>query len=129
MPRPPVLALLLFGLMRLSHAGDVIAHPDVRMDFAEIRDVYLGEKQLAGDVKLLPSDNLAAQDRFLAAIVQTTDRNYRARWTRKAFRDGLRAPTVKGSDAEVMSFVRATPGAVGYLVGKAGPGVAVLGDF
>jgi hypothetical protein len=124
-----ILALLLFGMGQAAHAGEVIVHAGLRLDFADVRDVYLGEKQLAGDIKLMPSDNLAAQDDFLAAILQTTERNYQARWRRKAFRDGLRAPTLKGSDAEVMIYVRSTPGAIGYLAGKAGPGVTVVGAF
>jgi hypothetical protein len=124
-----ILALLLFGMGHPARAGEVIVHAGLRLDFSDVRDVYLGEKQLAGDIKLLPSDNLAAQDDFLAAILQTTERNYQARWRRKAFRDGLRAPTLKGSDAEVMGYVRSTPGAIGYLAGKAGPGVIVVGSF
>lgn len=124
-----ILALLLIAAGPPARAGDVIVHAGLRLDFVDVRDVYLGEKQLAGDVKLMPTDNLAAQENFLAAMLQTTERNYQARWRRKAFRDGLRAPTLKGSDAEVMGFVRATPGAIGYLAGKAGPGVTVVGSF
>jgi hypothetical protein len=129
MHRLCILALLLFGIGQAARAGEVIVHVGLRLDFADVRDVYLGEKQLAGDVKLMPTDNLAAQDNFLAAVLQTTERNYQARWRRKAFRDGLRSPAVKGSDAEVMNFVRTTPGAIGYLAGRAGAGVTVVGSF
>lgn len=122
-----VLALLLLcGAVR---AGEVIAHPSVRLDTADVRDVYLGERQLSGDLRLVPVDNLVAQEEFLAAILQTNLRSYQARWTRKTFREGVRAPLVKGSDAEVSSFVRATPGAIGYVSGSAGSGVVVLARF
>lgn len=122
-----VLALLLLcGAVR---AGEVIAHPSVRLDTADVRDVYLGERQLSGDLRLVPVDNLVAQEEFLAAILQTNLRSYQARWTRKTFREGVRAPLVKGSDAEVSSFVRATPGAIGYVSGSAGSGVIVLARF
>jgi hypothetical protein len=122
-----VLALLLLcGAVR---AGEVIAHPSVRLDTADVRDVYLGERQLSGDLRLVPVDNLVAQEEFLAAILQTNLRSYQARWTRKTFREGVRAPLVKGSDAEVSSFVRATPGAIGYVSGSAGAGVIVLARF
>lgn len=110
-------------------AGEVIAHPSVRIDPADVRDVYLGERQLAGDLRLMPTDNLAAHEHFLAAILQTTVRSYEARWKRKTFREGLPPPPMKGSDAEVMSYVRSTPGAIGYLAGTAGPGVIVLDRF
>jgi hypothetical protein len=112
-----------------ARAGDVIAHPSVKLDPADIRDVYLGERQLSGDVRLVPVDNIAAQEDFLAAILQTNLRSYEARWRRKVFREGIRPPQVRGSDAEVMSFVRSTPGAIGYLMGSAGPGVTLLRRF
>lgn len=129
MHAPWALLVVLCTACQAALAGDVIVHPGMRLEIVDVRDVYLGEKQLAGDIRLMPVDNLAAQDDFLAAVLQTTERNYQARWRRKAFRDGLRAPAVKGSDAEVMGFVRSTPGAIGYLAGKAGPGVVVLGSF
>lgn len=118
--------LVLTGAVR---AGEVIAHPSVRLDTADVRDVYLGERQLSGDLRLVPVDNLGAQEEFLAAILQTNLRSYQARWTRKTFREGVRAPLVKGSDAEVSSYVRATPGAIGYISGSAGAGVIVLARF
>lgn len=118
--------LALCGAVR---AGEVIAHPSVQLDTADVRDVYLGERQLSGDLRLVPVDNLIAQEEFLAAILQTNLRSYQARWTRKTFREGVRAPLVKGSDAEVSSFVRATPGAIGYVSGSAGAGVIVLARF
>lgn len=92
-----------------------------------MRGVCLGEKQLCGELRLVPVDKVAAQQSFLAAFLQTNLRSYQARWTRKVFREGIRPPLVKGSDAEVMSFVRSTPGAIGYLMGEAGTGVTVPG--
>ena len=74
-------------------------------------------------------DNASAQEEFLAAVLQTNQRHYQARWVRKTFREGLRAPTVKDNDAEVRSFVRLTPGAIGYVSGSAGDGVVVLDHY
>lgn len=122
------LALCLLGQPG-AHAGEVIVHPSVELAVGDVRNIYLGEKQLAGGLRLLPVDNSACQDAFLAAVLQTNARNYTARWRRKNFREGLLPPAVRGSDAEVMSFVRSTPGAVGYLAGRAGPGVVVLDRF
>lgn len=120
------MAPLLCGAAR---AGDVIAHPSVTLSANDIRDVYLGEKLLYGNLRLVATDNATAQEEFLAAILQTTRRNYEARWTRKTFREGLRAPVVKDSDAEVMNYVRSTPGAIGYVGGVAGGGVNVLVSY
>lgn len=129
MPRLGLTLLLLLALaLPMARAGEVIAHPSVVLDADEIRDVYLGEKQFAGAIKLVVVDNRALQTEFLGKVLQTDERKYAARWTRKSFREGLAAPTLKGSDAEVIAFVRATPGALGYVSTSAG-GVKVLERF
>ena len=66
------------------------------------------------------------------SVLQTDERKYSARWIRKTFREGLAAPALKGSDAEVISFVRSTPGAIGYVtaIGEANAAaVKVLEKF
>lgn len=120
--------LLAVSVAQSAGAGEVIAHPSVSLNADEIRDVFLGEKQFAGRVKLVPVDNSSVQAEFLSKVLQSDERKYAARWTRKSFREGLGAPSVKGSDAEVAAFVRATPGAIGYVRGTAS-GVQVLEKF
>ncbi|MGZ5130155.1 MAG: hypothetical protein ACXWIG_14200 [Caldimonas sp.] len=122
------LFLLLLTLASVVRAGEVIANDSVTLNPDEIRDVFLGEKQLAGGVRLIPVDNSAAQAEFLSKILQTDNQKYYARWTKKSFREGLTAPSLKGSDAEVIAFVKATPGAIGY-VRQAVAGVKVLQRF
>jgi hypothetical protein len=112
-----------------ARAGEVIAHPSVKLGASDIRDVYLGEKQFESSLRLIPVDNAAAQEEFLSAILQTNQRQYQARWVRKTFREGLPAPPVKDNDAAVRSFVRSTPGAVGYVSGSGGAGVVVLDRY
>lgn len=123
-------AALLVTLMAQgsARAGEVIAHPTVSLSADEIRDVFLGEKQFAGNLKLVPVDNTAIQPEFLSAVLQTDAQKYSARWMKKTFREGLAPPARKGSDAEVVEFVRSTPGAVGYVSRPSG-GVKVLEKF
>ena len=123
--RLPIVLGLLLALTGAAQAGEVIAHSGVKLDPDNIRDVFLGERQLAGGVRLIPVDNAAVQTEFLAKVLQTDEQKYYARWTRKSFREGLAAPALKGSDAEVIAFVKATPGAIGY-VRNASAGVNVL---
>ena len=61
-------------------------------------------------------------------VLQTDVAKDSARWTKKAFREGLVAPAVKGSDAPVTAFVKATPGAVGRVAGPSS-GVKVLQTY
>jgi hypothetical protein len=93
-----------------------------------VRDVFLGEKQLVGSTKLIPVDNGAAQAEFLDKVIQMGASKYTLVWTKKSFREGMTAPPVKGGDAEVIAFVKSTPGAVGYVKGEAS-GVKVLQKF
>jgi hypothetical protein len=102
----------------------VITHPGVSISADDVRDVFLGEKQIAGNVKLVPIDNAAMQSTFLARVIKLDPAKYATAWTKKSFRDGLNPPAVKSSDAEVTDFVKRTPGAVGY-VGAAFDGAGV----
>lgn len=127
------LALLGLGLMAVAaavpaSAGDVyvIAHPSVALSASELRDMYLGEKQFAGSLKLVPVDNSIAQGDFLAKAIKMEASKYASLWTKKGFRGGLAAPATKSGDAEVISYVKATPGAVGYVSLPPGPGVVQL---
>ena len=114
--------LLGWGLLGIiaavpAIAGDVyvIAHPSVTLTGAELKDAYLGEKQFIGSVKLVPVDNAAVQSDFLAKTLNMDAGKYASLWIKKGFRGGLASPPVKSGDAEVINFVKATPGAVGYV--------------
>ena len=98
-------------------AGDVyvVAQPSLTLSAEEVRDAYLGDKQMAGGTRIVPLDNAAQQKDFLDRVLKLDAGKYNAIWVKKGFRDGLNAPAVKGSDAEVIATVRANPGAIGYV--------------
>ena len=123
-----VAALIVLLALGRAEAGEVIAHESVTLTADEVRDVFLGEKQFSANLRLIPVDNDIVQTEFLAKVLQTDRQKYIARWRKKTFREGLPAPLSKGSDAAVIAFVRATPGAVGYIKGKA-HGVKLLEKF
>jgi ABC-type phosphate transport system substrate-binding protein len=104
----------------------VITNPAVSLSPDDVRDVFLGEKQIAGGITLVPIDNASAQAAFLSQVIKLDPIKYAATWTKKAFRDGLNPPAVKGSDAEVIEFVKRTPGGVGYIMASAPGGVSVV---
>jgi hypothetical protein len=103
----------------------VVAHPSAAIAADDVREIYLGEKQFQGSVKLVPVDNAALREQFLARVMKMDGARYGAVWTKKAFRDGLSAPAVKSGDVEVIEFVRRTPGAVGY-VGSPPPDLRIV---
>lgn len=106
----------------------VISHPAVDLSVDDIRDVFVGEKQIAGGTKLVPMDNASLQKDFLEKVVKIDASKYSAVWTKKGFRDGLNPPQVKSGDTEVISAVKATPGAVSY-VSSAPQGVKVIRKY
>ncbi|MFC5496360.1 hypothetical protein ACFPOE_02355 [Caenimonas terrae] len=93
----------------------VIANPSLALTADDIRDIYIGDKQIADGVKLVPLDNSAQQKDFLEKVLKLDGAKYNGIWIKKGFRDGLNAPAVKSSDAEVIATVKSTPGAVGYV--------------
>ena len=129
-PRLGFLALVFsLCVLSASAAADgvvVITHPAVTLSADDVRDVFLGEKQIAGGVKLVPVDNAATQAAFLAQVIKLDAAKYATSWTKKSFRDGLNPPAVKATDAEVTDFVKRTPGAVGYVNAAPGAGVNVV---
>ena len=127
------LKLIAVGALAASSslwAGDVfvIAHSGVNVSADDVRDIFVGEKQLDGAVKLVPMDNSAAQADFLAKVVKVDAAKYASLWAKKGFRDGLSPPPVRGGDAEVISAVKSTPGGIGY-VSKASGDVKVIHKY
>jgi hypothetical protein len=131
--RQKLIALAIVSLVTLgstAYAADlyVISNSGTTVSAADVREIFLGEKQIAGSLKLIPVDNAAAQDQFLSKVMKMEAAKYTASWTKKSFRDGVSPPPVKGSDAETLEFVKQTPGAVGYL-SSSPAGVNVVGKF
>jgi hypothetical protein len=134
---PRSMLLLLVGTLLIAawgsraHAGDVYiaCSAGVTLSMTDIRDVFLGEKQFAGPIKLLPVDNGAAQAEFLDKVMKMDATKYTTAWTKKSFRDGSTPPSVKGGDGEVVEFLKHTPGGCGYL-GVAPPaGLTLIGKI
>ena len=123
--------LLLLAAAGLAGAGDlyVVCNAGVALQATEVRDVFLGEKGFAGTVRLVPADNSASQAAFLEKVMKLDAAKYNGLWTKKSFRDGATPPTVKGGDAEALTFVKQTPGACSYLSSAPGGGVTVIGKF
>ncbi len=129
---PALLLPLMLGALTPAMANDiyVIAHPSVKLSADAIRDVYIGEKQFAGDIKILPADNAASQAIFLSKVLKLDETRYANLWVKKAFRDALNPPALRTSDREVADFVRKTPGAISYISSPpADGGVTLIQKF
>ncbi len=125
------LASLLLGAAPAASAGDIYiaCSAGVSITMADVRDVFLGEKQFAGPVKLLPVDNSAAQPEFLSSVMKMDATKYTTAWTKKSFRDGSTSPTVKSSDGEVVEYLKHTAGGCGYLGSAPPAGLTLVGKL
>lgn len=111
-----LIATLMVAGSSLAHADVfVISNSAVQISPGEIKDVFTGEKQVAGSTKLVPVDNATAQAAFLSTALKMEADRYKSIWTKKSFREGMVPPVVKSGDTEVLDFVKKTPGGVGYV--------------
>lgn len=124
------LVLALGALATPIMAADVyvIAHSALTLAEDEVRDVFIGDKQIAGGTKVVPMDNASLQKDFVEKVLKIDGPKYSSIWTKKGFRDGINPPSVKSGDAEVIAAVKATPGAVGY-VSSAPAGVKLIKKY
>jgi hypothetical protein len=130
---PLALTLLLacLGIAPRAFGGDlyVVCASGVSLSMAEVRDVFLGEKQFAGSVKLAPADNAAAQADFLDKVMKMDSAKYQTAWTKKSFRDGSSAPPTKANDGEAVEYVKHTPGGCSYTASAPPAGLTVIGKL
>jgi hypothetical protein len=126
-----ILSLLLAGSSYGAVAGDLylVCHAGVSLGAADVRDVFLGEKQFYGAIRLVPVDNIAAQPAFLERVLKMDAVKYAATWAKKSFRDGINPPAAMANDGAVLEFIRRTPGGCGYLGADPLLGVTVIGRF
>ena len=65
-------SLLLSTIGSATVADDLYlaCHEGVLLPAADVRDVFLGEKQFLNTIRLVPVDNIAAQPEFLEKILK-----------------------------------------------------------
>ena len=125
------LVLLVGGVCASAYAGALYlaCHAGVSLATADVRDVFLGEKQFLNAIRLVPVDNLAVQPAFLEIVLKMNGTKYSTTWAKKSFRDGINAPAALANDAAVLDFIRRTPGGCGYLAAPPPEGVTVIGKY
>ena len=106
----------------------VVAAQGVPLTGSDVKEVFLGDKTFSGSTKLVPVDNASVRDGFLNKVLAMNAGKYESIWTKKAFRDAVNPPKVLMNDADVIDYVKRTPGAVGY-VASAPSGITVLQKY
>jgi hypothetical protein len=122
---------LLFACVSSAHAEDLYltCHASVSIAAADFRDVFLGEKQFVGAIRLIPVDNVAAQGVFLEKVLKMSAVKYATTWAKKSFRDGVNPPAAMANDTAVLDFIRRTPGVCGYVSVEPVDGVVMIAKY
>jgi len=109
----------------------VIANTGLRgLDAESLKRIWAG-RTIALDGTALRPVNLPAghpvRRRFLATVMQQDDDEYVAYWTVRRYVGKGAPPRELGNSAEVIEFVRSTPGAIGYIdAADVKPGLSVV---
>ena len=131
----PMLGLVLALAPAPARAADpvpvLIGHPGlVAVDAGAVARIYTGRMiDLAGQpvtaVNAPPGS--ALRQRFLALYLQQDEGQYHAYWTVRRHIGKGAPPRELATAAEVIAYVQATPGAVGYIdASEARPGLNII---
>lgn len=128
------IAIALFALSGASAADEVrfkvIVHPDnpsdgVSRDF--LRDAYLKKATTWHGETIRPIDlssKFPEREHFIRQVIRKTPAQLRSYWNQQVFSGKGVPPPEAASVADVVAYVVANPGAVGYIPVDADPGRA-----
>jgi len=99
----------------------VVANNGVGVDSItgkEAKKIWLGKTRSLGGVTVkladLPKGNVS-RDHFYSSVVKKSGNKLKAYWAKIVFAGKGMPPKIFNSDADVISWVASTPGAVGYV--------------
>ncbi len=135
--------LLLLGMVSFSAQGQtsknsdiaVVVHPDTpvsEMTMAEVRKVFLGERQYWSSkmpvVLLVRAPVAKERDVVLRIIYQMSESQFKQFWVAKIFRsEAVSAPKIVYSSDMTNQLVSAVPGSIGFMDAKSvGTGIKVV---
>jgi len=134
------LVLASFGFARSSAAGDepyrVIVNPHneiTTIDRAFLRDAFLKKQtewpagHQGGAIRPVDlSRKFVAHDQFAREVLQKTPAQLKTYWNQQIFSGKGVPPPEADTPEDVIAYVLANPGAIGYLPANASPGHAKL---
>lgn len=109
-----------------AHAEVVmIANPEAKFDSmteTALADIYLGRtKTLPDKVKAVPVvlSTKEIYDEFLKTYIKRTSAQFENLWKKSVFTGKGKPPQEFKTEAELIAFVKKTPGAIGYVTSSA----------
>jgi ABC-type phosphate transport system substrate-binding protein len=116
-----LIVLLLLGSAAYAEETVVVANNSVKnseISANDLREVFSGEKtSLPGGVRVSPVTlrGGAAHEAFLRAYIGKSDPAFRAAWRSLVFTGQASMPKTFDTEAALLDYVAATPGAIGYV--------------
>jgi ABC-type phosphate transport system substrate-binding protein len=108
----------------------IIIHPanhDVRLDKTFVRDAFLKKATEWHGQTIRPIDlasMAATREQFTRDVIRKTPAQLKCYWNQQIFSGKGVPPPEAATPAEVVAYVLANPGAIGYLPADADPGAA-----
>lgn len=129
-----VLHLLLVGGLASGATGEdivVIAHASVpKTDRVTLQRLYTGRIVSINQQSVVPINlptGAPARDEFLQWVMEQNEEQYLGYWLVRRYVGKGSSPKELGSVDEVIKFIAATPGAIGYVpLSKVPPGTNVI---
>jgi len=84
----------------------------------DVKEIYRGEKQIISGVRLKPIDQRDSQPirtEFLDKVLHLSGDEYVTYWNNRLFREGGIPPIPKNNSGDVITTVKETDGAIGYV--------------
>ncbi len=126
-----MLSIMAFGV----NAVNVIVHPSNSntLDKADIKKVFLGKsKKFPNGDQAVPIalEAGAARDEFLSVVIEKSESQLKAYWSKLIFTGKGQAPKSVDSEAELVKLVSQNPNLIGYVSDAAlNDSVKVLAKF
>ena len=93
-------------------------YPSKALSLQELKEIYLGEKQYEGRVKINPVDQRdmeSIKSVFLKKVLNKEIKNYKGYWLMRVFKEGIIPPAIKNSPQGVVETILAKRGSIGYV--------------
>lgn len=127
-----LLTLLLSVFASQAFAVNIIVHPSnsAALDKQSISRIYLGKaKSFPGGGQAVPIENSSNAAEFNSNVLNKSDSQLKAYWSKLIFTGKGQPPKKVGTDAEVIALIAANPNMIGFIAGEGDGSVKVVGQF
>lgn len=127
-----LLTLFVSLISSQALAVNVIVHPSnaAALDKQSISRIFLGKaKSFPGGGQAVPIQNSAGSAEFNKNVLNKSDSQLKAYWSKLLFTGKGQPPKTVGSDAEVIALIAANPSMIGFIAGGGDGSVKVIGNY